>query len=107
MNYEELEGMSFTVEDDNGNEMECEVLFTFECEENGKTYMVYTDNTLDEDGFTKVYASTVNPEEEELKLEPVETEEEWAMIEQMLEEMQEEFGDGCDCDGDCHCDDCE
>ena len=33
----------FTVIDKNGSEVECEVLFTFESEETGKNYLVYTD----------------------------------------------------------------
>ncbi len=101
--FEKMEGMTFTIEDDDGNDMECEVLFAFESEETGKSYMVYTDNTLDDDGFTKVYASVINPNEEELELTPVETEEEWAMIEQLIEEMEE----NCDCEDDCDCEDCQ
>ena len=48
--------MTFTVTDDAGKEVECEVLFTFESDETKKNYMVYTDNTTDEQGNTKVYA---------------------------------------------------
>lgn len=87
----ENEDMTFKVLNDEGVEVECEVLFTFDCEENGKSYIVYTDNTLDEDGSTKVYASVYNPDEDETKLLPVETEEEWDMIENLLTELTEEF----------------
>ena len=41
------ETMTFKVKDQNGKEVECEVLFTFESEETKKNYMVYTDNTVD------------------------------------------------------------
>ena len=51
------EKMSFKVIDEKGNEIECEVLFTFESDETGKNYIVYTDNTTDDLGNTKVYAS--------------------------------------------------
>ena len=54
-NSEEV--MTFKVMNDEGKEVECEVLFTFESEETKKNYIVYTDNTTDEEGNTKVYAS--------------------------------------------------
>lgn len=84
------EKMTFTVFDDNGKEVECEVLFTFESDETGKNYMVYTDNTKDEEGNTKVYASIYEPDKDETKLEPIETEKEWNIIETILQELQEE-----------------
>ena len=85
------EKMTFKVIDDEGKEIECEVLFTFESDETGKNYIVYTDNTTDEAGNTKVYASLYTPEEEETKLEPIETEKEWKIIETILDELQKEI----------------
>lgn len=84
------ERMTFKVFDDEGREIECEVLFTFESEETNKNYMVYTDNTKDEEGNIKVYAAIYNPDEDETKLEPIETDHEWKIIEKILEELQEE-----------------
>ena len=49
------ESMFFKVVNDEGKEIECETLFTFESDETGKSYIVYTDNTVDEEGNTKVY----------------------------------------------------
>ena len=46
--------------------------------------MAYTDNTTDEEGNTKVYASIFNPEEENPVLLPIETDEEWKLIEGIL-----------------------
>ena len=54
--------VKFKVFDEDGKEVECEVLFTFDSDETNKSYMVYTDNTVDEDGNTRVYASIYNPE---------------------------------------------
>ena len=85
------EKMTFKVFDDEGHEIECEVLFTFESDETKKNYIVYTDNTTDESGNTKVYASIYNPNEENTKLEPIETEKEWKIIETILEEIQEQL----------------
>ena len=84
------ETMTFKVINDDGKEVECEVLFTFESDETKKNYIVYTDNTLDEEGNTKVYASIYNPDEDETKLLPIETEKEWKIIETILEELQNE-----------------
>ena len=84
------ERMTFKVFDDAGKEIECEVLFTFESDETKKNYIVYTDNTLDEEGNTKVYASIYNPDQDETKLLPIETDKEWKIIETILEELQNE-----------------
>ena len=84
------ETMTFKVINDEGKEVECEVLFTFESDETKKNYIVYTDNTIDEEGNTKVYASIYNPDEDETKLLPIETEKEWKIIETILEELQNE-----------------
>ena len=80
----------FVVINDEGKEIECEVLFTFESEETNKNYIVYTDNTIDEIGNIKVYASIFDPNNENTKLEPIETEKEWKIIENILETLQEE-----------------
>ena len=81
---------SFTVLDDEGNEVVCEVLFTFDSEETKKSYIVYTDNTTDDEGNTKVYASIFNPNDEKTELIPIETDREWKIIETILETIQEE-----------------
>lgn len=83
--------MTFKVINDEGKEVECEVLFTFESDETKKNYIVYTDNTTDEDGNTKVYASIYNPNDDETKLLPIETDKEWKIIETILEELQNEI----------------
>ena len=84
------EQMKFKVIDENGKEIECEVLFTFESDETNKNYIVYTDNTTDEGGNTKVYASIYTPDSEDLNLQPIETDKEWKIIETILNELQEE-----------------
>lgn len=81
----------FKVMNEEGKEVECEVLFTFESEETNKNYIVYTDNTLDDEGNTKVYASIYNPNDEKSVLYPIESEKEWKIIETILDELQTEF----------------
>ena len=82
--------MTFKVISDEGKEVDCEVLFTFESDETKKNYIVYTDNSLDEEGNVRVFASIYNPDDEETKLLPIETDKEWKIIETILEELQNE-----------------
>lgn len=81
---------TFKVIDKDGKEIEFEILFTFESDETNKNYMVYTDNTKDENGNTKVYASVFKPDAEPLELLPVETEREWKIIETIITSITEE-----------------
>ena len=87
---EENKKMTFKVMNDEGKEIECEVLFTFESDETHKSYIAYTDNTLDENGNTKVYASIYDPNKETTELQPIETEKEWKIIETILNELQKQ-----------------
>lgn len=82
---------SFTMIDQDGNEVEYDVLFTFESDETKKHYIAYTDNTKDENGNIQVYASTYDPEDPETKLEAITTDKEWKVIETILETLQEEI----------------
>ena len=79
---------TFKVIDREGKEIEFEILFTFD--ETKKNYMVYTDNTKDQEGNTKVYASVFKPDAEPLELLPVETEREWKIIETIITSITEE-----------------
>lgn len=81
---------TFTVIDNDGKEVTCEVLFTFESEETKKNYIVYTDNTTDEEGNVRVYASIYDPKGDSADLTPIETDREWKIIETILESIQEE-----------------
>ena len=81
---------SFTMIDENGNEIVYDVLFTFESEERHKNYIVYTDNTKDAEGNVEVYASIYDPNDPHSKLEAIETDKEWKVIETILETLQEE-----------------
>ena len=81
---------TFTVLDNEGKEITCEVLFTFESDETKKNYIVYTDNSLDESGNIKAYASIFDPSKDTTELMPIETEREWKIIETILESIQEE-----------------
>lgn len=81
---------SFSMIDENGNEVIYDVLFTFESDETKKNYIVYTDNSRDDNGNIQVYASIYDPEDPKSKLEAITTDKEWKVIETILETLQEE-----------------
>ncbi len=81
---------TFKIAGEDGKEVVCEVLFTFDSEETKKSYMVYTDNTTDESGNVRVYASVYQPGSEILELLPIESDREWKIVETILESIQEE-----------------
>lgn len=83
----------FTIINEEGKEVECDVLFTFDNDATGKSYIVYTDNTFDEEGNVSVYASTFDPTGKNEKLMPIESEKEWSMIEIILSELQDNMGE--------------
>ena len=88
-----LEKNSFWATDENGQKTEMFVLFTFENEENGKNYIVYTDNSCTEEGSVQVYASVYEPNErgDVTALLPIRTEDEWQMIEDAIQSVKEEI----------------
>ena len=79
---------NITVVDENGNEQLCEVLFTFDSEEYGKSYVLYypIGAEEDEDGEIDIHASAFTPSEDgnDGELMPIETDAEWELIEEML-----------------------
>ncbi len=81
---------TFSMIDTNGREIVYDVLFTFESDETGKNYIVYTDNTRDDNGNIQVYASIFNPDNPRNKLEAIQTDKEWKVIETILQTLQEE-----------------
>ena len=82
---------SFTLLDENGQEVTYDVLFTFESDETHKNYIVYTDNSKDEKGNVEVFASIYDPENPHSKLESITTDKEWKVIETILQTLQEEI----------------
>ncbi|MDH6367711.1 MULTISPECIES: DUF1292 domain-containing protein [unclassified Breznakia] len=71
-----MESNTMFIQDENGNEKEMRILFTFE---NGdKKYVVFQDmQPVDDELFASAY-------DEDGSLLPVETDEEWEMIEEVI-----------------------
>lgn len=80
----------FTMTNDKGEQITCEVVLTIDSDEFGKSYIVYTDHTMDDDGNIKTYASIYDPTGASLDLLPVTTDEEWDMIEAVLASAQKQ-----------------
>lgn len=80
--------MFIRIPNDMDIEVEYEVLFTFESNETKKKYVVYTDNSVDDVGELRISASIYNPDDMEMKLYPLETDEEWETIKAVYEEVK-------------------
>ncbi|WP_028044019.1 DUF1292 domain-containing protein [Candidatus Stoquefichus massiliensis] len=73
-----MDANKIQVIDDNGDELEFDVLFTFESDETQKKYVLYYDASVE---APQVYSSIYD---DEGHLYPVETPEEWEMIEEVF-----------------------
>lgn len=80
---------TFTIVNEDGEKIVFEILFSFDDEERGHHYIAYTDNTMDEEGNTKVYASRFDPTKENPTLYPLESAEEWEKMEQLLASLSD------------------
>lgn len=84
-----LDENQLTVIDENGNELLMEILFTFDSDEYKKAYVVYYPagaDEEDEDGNVDLHVSAYIPSatNDGGDLMPVESEEEWEMIEEVI-----------------------
>ena len=74
-----MDNNTIVVTDELGNEVEYEILFTFENEENGHKYVVYFDPEKDEpEAQAAIY-------DEEGGLFPIATPEEWELVEEVFQ----------------------
>ena len=89
----EEKGWKFKGVNENGKEIEYEVLFTFDSDETNKKYIVYTDNTFDKEGNQKVYANNYTLEDDKLQFSQIEEEKEWQVIENILASLHNKLGD--------------
>lgn len=82
----EHEESYITVVDEDGNESLYQVLFTFESEDFGKNYvLIYPSGATDDDDIELQAYSYVESEDGTAgDLQPIETEEEWDMVDEVL-----------------------
>lgn len=70
----------------NGTKKEFDVIFTFKNENTDKDYIVYTDNSIDENNKLRIFASIYNPISLDFIGEP-QTKEEWDEIYRLLDKI--------------------
>ena len=76
------------VTDELGEELECIIIMTFESEEFDKNYVVYQ---IKGDETGEFFAASFNPEDgDEGQLYQIETDEEWDLVEEVLENFLED-----------------
>lgn len=86
------------IPDESGHEHLFEVVFTFDVHETGKSYVVVQpvgQNILEEEDETEVFAfryeeTETDDGEDDLALFPIETDEEWEIVEEMINTFSEE-----------------
>ena len=83
--------------DEDGQEIECEILFTFNSEVYVKNYVVFSpigDEYVDEEGYPEIHAASYIPDEDgEGVLTSIEDDAEWDMIEEIIASFLEEEGE--------------
>ena len=85
----DIENEKIQLEKD-GKMVECDVLFTFDCEDTLKSYVGYTDHSIAANGRKNIYVSAYDPLKPTMELENVTDERELAMINDVLMQFDEE-----------------
>ncbi|MFU0792000.1 DUF1292 domain-containing protein [Virgibacillus proomii] len=82
------------IPDENGEEHLFEVLFTFDVDENHQSYIAVTPVEQSEEEEVEVYAFRYEEkDEDDLSLFPIESDEEWEMVEEMLSTLADQEND--------------
>ena len=92
---------TFAMPDEDGKEKEYRTLFTFHLDETGQSYLVFTDDTEGDNDEADLYAVIVDVDEidpltKEINASPIESEEERALVDAFLDEVEDIFGDYTD-----------
>lgn len=83
----------FSILDENGNEIKCQTLLMFTSPQSEKDIVIYTDNTVNEDGLESIYASYYCYDDEVLRLLDIDNEADWVLIQEVLKEVTQEDGE--------------
>ena len=87
-----LEQEKITIERD-GKMIQCDILFTFDCEDTMKSYVGYTDHSVANNGRKNIYVSSYDPLNPVLRLENIEDEKELRMIHEVLQRLDQNLED--------------
>lgn len=96
------------VVDEEGNEILCEILFTFDSDEFEKSYVFYVPVETTDDEDVEVLCSAYEPEEDGSigKLTPIESDEEWDMVEEVFDTYMNNMDEDDDYDDDFEDEEC-
>lgn len=89
LNYLDKEKDKVIMQKD-GTKIECDIIFTFECDDNSRTYVGYTDHSQTYNGAENIFVSSINFLTGNGTLEPVTTQEEINMVNEVLENIKRE-----------------
>ncbi len=81
----QLKDNQLIIIDEEGNEIVCEIIFTFDSEATGKKYVIF--QAVDDESGEVGAASYIEKDNGEGELEPIETEEEWELIQDALNDF--------------------
>jgi len=84
----DIENEKIQLEKD-GEIVDCDILFTFDCEKNNKSYVGYSDNSYTNDR-KNIYVSSYNPLDVDLELEDITDKKEQEMIGNVLMTLDHE-----------------
>ena len=90
--------MEFDIENEkihivkNGKTVDCDILFTFDCEDTMKSYVGYTDHGIASNGRKNIFVSSFDPFKPTLELESITDKKELEMINEVLMKFDEEYG---------------
>lgn len=76
-----------------GKNVECDVLFTFDSEDTNKAYVGYSDNSIAPNGRKNIYVSAFDPILGFGSLEDITSDEELAMVRDVLAEIDRQSRD--------------
>ena len=75
----------------NGQEVECDILFTFDSKDTGKAYIGYTDNTFNSEGKKNIYVSSFDPILGVNTLEEITDKNELEMVNEVINEIVKNY----------------
>ena len=87
-----LDQEKITIERD-GKKIQCDVLFTFDCEDTMKSYIGYTDHSVANNGRKNIFVSSYDPFNPNLQLENISDERELRMIHEVLQQLDQNLED--------------
>ena len=93
-----MQDRTLTLIQDDGKEILCDILFTYHYEKTNKDYVVFQVRGADSASAAIYYPS----EGGNGKLERIETDEEWEMLEELLNDYSSAMNDASSCNGSCH-----